>query len=256
MYVKHDIHMTINGKTLWEGNTISTLACCSLDEQEKYGYISQKRKFNPHNHYKLTEKEVTVVDLSGKFNELTMDIDGGSGNIHVVPCCKNDLYFEKIKVFCNDIITEFKKINDKENRMRLDNLKFGYSTKEPWKNKCWLITYDADNNSYLINFESVRYCSCNEEKIFVKLADIQFYKCNKTGNVHEVKNQKTHINFILPQKDDVEIVYNTSKNFDDLIATQIPNIDISCIFVRNDNHKAKEIAEKFNLFIENVNGKE
>lgn len=226
--VEQEIQVSVNQKAIWNDKELIDF---SLWDHE------YDLRMKAQQHCVLTNDEVEVNNCAILDDEeLVMDIDLVTGNIHVVPTGYR--YAQVLESFYNQYIKDVAREKNVEIEMR-----GGSWAWKPWKNKTWLRVCDGDV-LYFVHFESVAFRNC-DEKLVVKLADAHFYKGYGWDQVHEVLDG--NVNFLLPILEEGNVV--------NLSNSCIPNIDVSLLFRDNStDDEKKELANRLiKAFVEFMN---
>ena len=197
------IHVTVDHKEIWKDHELIDFSLWNQEYDER---------MKAEDHIVLGNDEIEVLNTHVTNEDIIMDVDLVTSNIHVVP--NGTSYGEVLIDFYNNYIT--KQEWNLEPSLEIRGGSFAW---KPWKNKVWLRVVEGDV-IYLAHFESVAFRTSNE-KMVAKLADMHFYKGFGWDQVHTKDKEGLH--FCLPVIDEIGIV----EYFDD---SYIPNIDVSMLF--------------------------
>lgn len=212
-----EIRITVNHKEVWQNKKLIDF---NLWNQE------YDLRMKAEDHIVLSELEVDVLNKQVTKEEMVMDIDLVTSNIHVVP--NGCAYGEVLLDFYNSYI------KDKEwNPLPTLEIRGGSFAWKPWKNKVWMRVVEGDV-IYLAHFESVAF-RMSDEKMIAKLADMHFYKGFGWDQVHTKDEEGIH--FYLPTIDEIG-------NVECLDDSYIPNIDVSMLFDETTTTMEKEMLAR------------
>lgn len=218
---ENEIRITVNHKEVWQNKKLIDF---SLWNQE------YDLRMNAEDHIVLSELEVDVLNKQVTKEEIVMDIDLVTSNIHVVP--NGCAYGEVLIDFFNQYI------KDKEwNPLEKLEIRGGSFAWKPWKNKVWMRVVE-DEVIYLAHFESVAFRE-KDEKMVVKLADVHFYKGFGWDQVHTKDENGVH--FYLPILFDDGTILNQDISY-------IPDIDVRMLFDETTMSMEKEMLARHLVF--------